>query len=171
MDDWDLNLNCCLLTMQRLWVNGQTKPTYYMMLLPFARSLVLVEKNYSIGMWWIWDDGYIQFFDYSALAGLRVGYGAFPLSIIEYLWRAKQPYNVSVAAEIAACAALENPSYLEVLGSLSLWSVMCWLKQPFVVNIVSLILPECESSFGARAGEAFQTSERSAISKSFSKLL
>ncbi|KAK4399754.1 Histidinol-phosphate aminotransferase, chloroplastic [Sesamum angolense] len=49
----------------------------------------------------------------AALAGLRVGYGAFPLSIIEYLWRAKQPYNVSVAAEVAACAALQNPDYLE----------------------------------------------------------
>ncbi|XP_075477224.1 histidinol-phosphate aminotransferase, chloroplastic-like [Primulina tabacum] len=49
----------------------------------------------------------------AALAGLRIGYGAFPLSIIEYLWRAKQPYNVSVAAEIAACAALQNPAYLE----------------------------------------------------------
>lgn len=48
------------------------------------------------------------------LAGLRVGYGAFPLSIIEYLWRAKQPYNVSVAAEVSACAALQNPNYLEV---------------------------------------------------------
>ncbi|KAL2473963.1 Histidinol-phosphate aminotransferase 2 [Forsythia ovata] len=49
----------------------------------------------------------------AGLAGLRVGYGAFPLSIIEYLWRAKQPYNVSVAAEISACAALKNPVYLE----------------------------------------------------------
>nr|XP_010940036.1 histidinol-phosphate aminotransferase, chloroplastic [Elaeis guineensis] len=49
----------------------------------------------------------------AGLAGLRVGYGAFPLSIIEYLWRAKQPYNVSVAAEVAACAALQNPGYLE----------------------------------------------------------
>lgn len=49
----------------------------------------------------------------AALAGLRIGYGAFPLSIIEYLWRAKQPYNVSAAAEIAACAALQNPTYLE----------------------------------------------------------
>lgn len=49
----------------------------------------------------------------AGLAGLRVGYGSFPLSIIEYLWRAKQPYNVSVAAEIAACAALQNPDYLE----------------------------------------------------------
>lgn len=51
---------------------------------------------------------------FSGLAGLRVGYGAFPLSLIKYLWRAKQPYNVSVAAEVSACAALENPTYLEV---------------------------------------------------------
>ena len=50
----------------------------------------------------------------AGLAGLRVGYGGFPLGIIKYLWRAKQPYNVSVAAELAACAALENPYYLEV---------------------------------------------------------
>ncbi|XP_020221777.1 histidinol-phosphate aminotransferase, chloroplastic [Cajanus cajan] len=49
----------------------------------------------------------------AGLAGLRVGYGAFPLSLIEYLWRAKQPYNVSVAAEVSACAALQNPTYLE----------------------------------------------------------
>ncbi|GMH00318.1 hypothetical protein Nepgr_002157 [Nepenthes gracilis] len=49
----------------------------------------------------------------AGLAGLRVGYGAFPSSIVEYLWRAKQPYNVSVAAEVAACAALQNPTYLE----------------------------------------------------------
>ncbi|OAY83190.1 Histidinol-phosphate aminotransferase 2, chloroplastic [Ananas comosus] len=49
----------------------------------------------------------------AGLAGLRVGYGAFPLSIIEYLWRAKQPYNVSVAAEVSACAALKNSAYLE----------------------------------------------------------
>ncbi|XP_074576674.1 histidinol-phosphate aminotransferase, chloroplastic-like [Curcuma longa] len=49
----------------------------------------------------------------AGLAGLRVGYGAFPISIIQYLWRAKQPYNVSVAAEISACAALQNPEYLE----------------------------------------------------------
>ncbi|KAB2065940.1 Histidinol-phosphate aminotransferase, chloroplastic [Gossypium arboreum] len=51
----------------------------------------------------------------AGLAGLRVGYGSFPLSIIEYLWRAKQPYNVSVAAEVAACAALQNPKYLELV--------------------------------------------------------
>ena len=47
------------------------------------------------------------------MAGLRVGYGAFPLSIIEYMWRAKQPYNVSVAGEVAALAALSNGKNLE----------------------------------------------------------
>jgi histidinol-phosphate aminotransferase len=53
-------------------------------------------------------------FNRAGLAGLHVGYGAFPLSIIEYMWRAKQPYNVSVAAEVSACAALQDPAYLEV---------------------------------------------------------
>ncbi|KAM0902102.1 hypothetical protein ACQ4PT_019614 [Festuca glaucescens] len=56
----------------------------------------------------------------AGLAGLRVGYGAFPLTIIEYLWRAKQPYNVSVAAEVSACAALQNPTYLESVKNLLL---------------------------------------------------
>jgi len=49
----------------------------------------------------------------AGLAGLRIGYGAFPKSLIDFLWRAKQPYNVSVAAEVAACAALSNGPYLE----------------------------------------------------------
>jgi histidinol-phosphate aminotransferase len=39
-------------------------------------------------------------------------YGAFPREIIKYLWRAKQPYNVSVAAETAALAALTNDNYM-----------------------------------------------------------
>ncbi len=45
-----------------------------------------------------------------------MGYGAFPSGIIEYLWRAKQPYNVSVASETAARAALSNPGYLDKVG-------------------------------------------------------
>jgi histidinol-phosphate/aromatic aminotransferase/cobyric acid decarboxylase-like protein len=42
-----------------------------------------------------------------------VGYGAFPRDMMEFLWRAKQPYNVSVAAEVAAVAALTNMPYLD----------------------------------------------------------
>ena len=48
----------------------------------------------------------------AGLAGLRVGYGVFPNGMVEYLWRAKQPYNVSAAAEIAASTALEDIDYM-----------------------------------------------------------
>ena len=44
----------------------------------------------------------------AGLAGLRVGYGAFPLDIIEQLWKIKQPYNVNVAGQIAAQASLAD---------------------------------------------------------------
>ena len=68
-------------------------------------------------MGWVREHGnlvVLRTFSKSAgLAGLRVGWGAFPLAIIPFLWRAKQPYNVGVAAETAACAALENPGYLQ----------------------------------------------------------
>jgi len=42
------------------------------------------------------------------LAGLRVGYGAFPAWLMPVLWKAKQPYNVNVAATQAALASLED---------------------------------------------------------------
>ncbi len=65
----------------------------------------------------------------AGLAGIRVGYGAFPDGLIEYIWRAKQPYNVSVAAEVAALAALSNMPYLEVWGG-GLWRGRCggWVE-------------------------------------------
>lgn len=48
----------------------------------------------------------------AGLAGLRVGYGAFPLVLMPHLWKIKQPYNVNVAASTAAIAALEDADYL-----------------------------------------------------------
>lgn len=48
----------------------------------------------------------------AGLAGLRVGYGAFPSWLMPTLWKAKQPYNVNVAASAAAVAALEDSAYL-----------------------------------------------------------
>eukprot|EP00181_Compsopogon_caeruleus_P004490 CAMPEP_0184683974 /NCGR_PEP_ID=MMETSP0312-20130426/13392_1 /TAXON_ID=31354 /ORGANISM="Compsopogon coeruleus, Strain SAG 36.94" /LENGTH=412 /DNA_ID=CAMNT_0027136739 /DNA_START=1 /DNA_END=1239 /DNA_ORIENTATION=+ len=48
------------------------------------------------------------FSKWAALAGLRVGYGAFPLGVIKHLWKIKQPYNVSVAGQIAAIASLRD---------------------------------------------------------------
>jgi len=47
------------------------------------------------------------FSKWAGLAGLRVGYGAFPRGALEHLWKIKHPYNVSVAASTAAIAALQ----------------------------------------------------------------
>jgi len=55
----------------------------------------------------------------AGLAGLRVGYGAFPEWLLPQLWKIKQPYNVNVAATLAALASLEDLATLqENLGKL-----------------------------------------------------
>ena len=55
----------------------------------------------------------------AGLAGLRVGYGAFPEWLLPHLWKIKQPYNVNVAATIAAIASLEDIDTLHTnLGKL-----------------------------------------------------
>ncbi|WP_174842785.1 histidinol-phosphate transaminase [Candidatus Oscillochloris fontis] len=52
------------------------------------------------------------FSKWAGLAGMRVGYGIFPAWMIEQLWKIKQPYNISLGAETAAIAALEDRDYL-----------------------------------------------------------
>jgi histidinol-phosphate aminotransferase len=52
------------------------------------------------------------FSKWAGLAGLRVGYGAFPDWIMPTLWKVKQPYNVNVAATAAALASLDDLNYL-----------------------------------------------------------
>jgi histidinol-phosphate aminotransferase len=48
------------------------------------------------------------FSKWAGLAGLRIGYGAFPLWLMPTLWKSKQPYNVNVAASVAAQISLEH---------------------------------------------------------------
>jgi histidinol-phosphate aminotransferase len=52
------------------------------------------------------------FSKWAGLAGLRIGYGAFPDELIPHLWKIKQPYNVSIAASAAALAALDDIPWL-----------------------------------------------------------
>jgi histidinol-phosphate aminotransferase len=49
----------------------------------------------------------------AGLAGLRIGYGAFPEWLLPHLWKIKQPYNVNVAGATAAIASLKEPSWME----------------------------------------------------------
>ncbi len=53
------------------------------------------------------------FSKWAGLAGLRIGYGAFPLWLMQTLWKSKQPYNVNVAASVAAQVSLEHVDELE----------------------------------------------------------
>ncbi|RME98710.1 MAG: aminotransferase class I/II-fold pyridoxal phosphate-dependent enzyme, partial [Chloroflexi bacterium] len=57
------------------------------------------------------------FSKWAGLAGLRVGYGAFPPDIITHLWKIKQPYNVNVAGQLAALVSLQDRERL--LGSVA----------------------------------------------------
>lgn len=56
------------------------------------------------------------FSKWAGLAGLRVGYGAFPSSLVDHLWKIKQPYNLSVAASTAALVSLGHIEELEANG-------------------------------------------------------
>ena len=52
------------------------------------------------------------FSKWAGLAGLRIGYGFFPVEIADYLMKIKQPYNASAAAQAAVLASLADTEYL-----------------------------------------------------------
>jgi len=52
------------------------------------------------------------FSKWAGLAGLRIGYGFFPVEMVSYLMKIKQPYNVNVAAQAAVLASLADIDYL-----------------------------------------------------------
>jgi histidinol-phosphate aminotransferase len=52
------------------------------------------------------------FSKWAGLAGLRIGYGFFPIEIADYLMKIKQPYNANAAAQTAVLASLADIEYL-----------------------------------------------------------
>jgi histidinol-phosphate aminotransferase len=58
------------------------------------------------------------FSKWAGLAGLRIGYGAFPQWLMPTLWKSKQPYNVNVAASVAAQVSLAHADELTVIVAL-----------------------------------------------------
>jgi histidinol-phosphate aminotransferase len=53
---------------------------------------------------------------WGGLAGLRVGFGAFPEWMMDHLRKIKQPYSVSAAAQVAGLAALSDHAVLREIG-------------------------------------------------------
>ncbi len=54
-----------------------------------------------------------SFSKWAGIAGLRVGYGVFPEKIAQHMMRIKPPYNVNIAAQIAAIESLKDLGYLQ----------------------------------------------------------
>ncbi|HEX9014696.1 MAG TPA: histidinol-phosphate transaminase [Chloroflexota bacterium] len=52
------------------------------------------------------------FSKWAGLAGLRVGYGVFPVGVIRHIWKIKQPYNLNVAAQVAVRESLADAGLL-----------------------------------------------------------
>lgn len=53
------------------------------------------------------------FSKWAGLAGLRVGYGLLTEELAAHIWKIKQPYNVNLAAQVAAQASLQDLEYLQ----------------------------------------------------------
>jgi histidinol-phosphate aminotransferase len=53
------------------------------------------------------------FSKWAGLAGLRMGYGLFPEAVAGYLHAIRDPYNVNMAAMVAARASLQDVAYLK----------------------------------------------------------
>ncbi len=60
------------------------------------------------------------FSKWAGLAGLRIGYGVFPQDFVPIVMKTKQPYNVSVAAEGAACISMQHINQLHANRALIL---------------------------------------------------
>ena len=54
------------------------------------------------------------FSKWAGIAGLRLGYGIFPSWLMPALWKAKQPYNVNVAATVAGLASLAYRAEIQI---------------------------------------------------------
>jgi histidinol-phosphate aminotransferase len=107
------------------------------------------------------------FSKWAGLAGLRIGYGFFPVEIADYLMKIKQPYNANAAAQAAVLASLADIEYLRanvarivmererLFGKLK---ELDWLRPyPSQANFVLCSLPE------GKAGEIWQQLRKKGI--------
>ncbi|KAK4534636.1 hypothetical protein CDCA_CDCA02G0661 [Cyanidium caldarium] len=109
------------------------------------------------------------FSKWAGLAGLRVGYGAFPLELIEQLWKIKQPYNVNAAGQIAAKVSLseradlfhkvarlkaERARFFQVMAERHASWMRLYPSQSNFVLCRVLRHPRPESSLGTDAGSS-----------------
>jgi histidinol-phosphate aminotransferase len=108
------------------------------------------------------------FSKWAGLAGLRIGYGVFPIEVANYLMKIKQPYNINTAAQVAVLASLADIDSLRdnvarivaerrrLFGKLK---ELGWLRPyPSRANfILCSVQPDSEPSFSVIASQARQS--------------
>ncbi len=131
-DDWSLDADALLAEAARVKAVFIPSPNN-----PTGRTLPrdLADALLASGALLVLDEAYIEFSHaeslvaraaagdplvvlrtfskWAGLAGLRVGYGVMPQAVAHTLMQVKQPYSVSVAAEVAALASLEDAALLD----------------------------------------------------------
>jgi histidinol-phosphate aminotransferase len=107
------------------------------------------------------------FSKWAGLAGLRIGYGFFPVEIAGYLMKIKQPYNANAAAQAAVLASLSdieglranvNKIVTERERLFDKLEELSWLKpHPSLGNFILCSLP------GGKAEEIWQQLRKKGI--------
>ena len=125
--DLEATLDAVDSTSKIIFINSPNNPTgnlaspSHMQALLHTGALVVVDEAYHefAGRSFIdWVRDYENlvvlrtFSKWAGIAGLRAGYGVMSPELIRYLLAIKQPYNVTLAAEAALVASLEDRAYL-----------------------------------------------------------
>jgi len=98
-----------------------TPPTDILELLKLGRIVVVDEAYYEFSKATVAQlvpqhDNLIvlrSFSKWAGLAGLRLGYGIFPIFIVDHLLKIKQPYNINLAAQVALTGSLADIEYMQ----------------------------------------------------------
>lgn len=80
------------------------------------------------------------------IAGVRVGFGIAPESIIQSILKVKEPFNVNTLAQIAATAAIEDADHVKTsqeankAGRDQLYKAFDKLKLPYIESMANFVL-------------------------------
>jgi histidinol-phosphate aminotransferase len=137
-------------------------PKHILVVFDTAYSHFATNEDYTDGLEFV-RSGYpmivLQTFSkIYGLAGLRVGFGAAPGSIIKSILRVKEPFNVNSIAQAAAAAAITDKVHVEhsklvnTEGREHLYNALTEIGLPYVDSMSNFVLVE----FGSRAKQVYE---------------
>lgn len=137
-------------------------PNHILVVFDSAYSHFATNEDYTDGLEFV-RSGYplivLQTFSkIYGLAGLRVGFGAAPESIIKSILGVKEPFNVNSIAQAAAAAAITDEVHVEhskqanTEGREQLYKALTEIGLPYIESMGNFVLVE----FGSRAKKVYE---------------